>query len=1024
MKKISLLLFVLVSIFILSLYIIKTHLPFFTSFAFSKLLSCNVHISKLDITYERGALHLTGEGIKVEGDVEVEAKSLYAEINVWKGLYLKRLSVSNFHAKSIVIKDEKLPPIDFLKGSVELKNGVIYHRGERYVVDYMVFRKEGADKRFDFKATLKDTPYFHKLNVSGRGKYSGIDSEVEGDIFVSAFNLAELSKDMKGVVDTKGVFLYKNRNLEYKGDFGINGFFLKDRVFNVPLILERTRGRLSLRYFDKKLSLNIREGEYKETWINLDLVIAGRRLVDFTLSSGPIDIKEIKEFISLDVMEPLKEIGIWDYLIGGTVKAGRLSFGENKPITGEFYLNDLRLVYQDVVVERINGVVLFDEERASISRTEGYIGTSRIYDLFGVYTFTKEGLKEFKAKYAFDVRELPRTALLVDFELKEGQTYGAIEFTVEQEEKKGFRIRGEGDLIDVLAKWKGFSGRLNGHYSFDDERIFFNPLNIKEGETGLMVTGRYDTKASIYDLAVSGQIDVDHIKPIMPVPSGVEGEIRLKADINGVGNRAVLKADVVMDELKAHLPGILKKDRGIKSRGDISIIIVPEMYRIENISCSLDGIRIEGKGEIKKDRITDMRIALKVFEFEKVAFLFPYGTGGGRGSIEADLSLKELKFPVDTLPYIDGYIKLENGSIHLPIFKKPLNRIDIFSDFKGDVFNVDVRALELGNTIVNRAILRIEGLEAPRFYLDLDLEKLDPKDFERHRTYRIERVKEGSILKRTAGDFSIKSRHYRFDKVEGDNLSLTGFFNGGRVDISELKGDVFEGGFYGTGSIDVSPLEPVINLAGFAKIKGATLLKTFEAKTEIEDKLTMLAFYIVSKGNTIKEMVGNTEGNLVLQSQEGTILRWNFLSKLFGLMNIQAILRGKSQLEKEGLPYSKMGATFNIKEGILSTEDFVIDGPSMLITGEGNVDLKTKEIDGNIAVSPLVTIDWFISSLPILKNILKEKDKGFLYASYKVKGKLNNPDVTATFVKGVWDRFKDIFRNLFYLPGKLYNNGR
>ncbi len=62
----------------------------------------------------------------------------------------------------------------------------------------------------------------------------------------------------------------------------------------------------------------------------------------------------------------------------------------------------------------------------------------------------------------------------------------------------------------------------------------------------------------------------------------------------------------------------------------------------------------------------------------------------------------------------------------------------------------------------------------------------------------------------------------------------------------------------------------------------------------------------------------------------------------------------------------------------------------MLITGKGNINAKNQEVDGTITVSPLVAFDKTIDKIPILRRIVRNKDRGFIYASYNVKGNAGN----------------------------------
>jgi hypothetical protein len=77
-------------------------------------------------------------------------------------------------------------------------------------------------------------------------------------------------------------------------------------------------------------------------------------------------------------------------------------------------------------------------------------------------------------------------------------------------------------------------------------------------------------------------------------------------------------------------------------------------------------------------------------------------------------------------------------------------------------------------------------------------------------------------------------------------------------------------------------------------------------------------------------------------------------------------------------------------------------------------------------VSPLVTIDKTIKKIPILRSILRDKNKGFIYASYNVGGNIDDPDIRLNYVETIGGRTIDTMKNLLTLPVELFekNSGK
>jgi uncharacterized protein YhdP len=121
-------------------------------------------------------------------------------------------------------------------------------------------------------------------------------------------------------------------------------------------------------------------------------------------------------------------------------------------------------------------------------------------------------------------------------------------------------------------------------------------------------------------------------------------------------------------------------------------------------------------------------------------------------------------------------------------------------------------------------------------------------------------------------------------------------------------------------------------------------------------------------------------------------------------------------LKTKGLPYHQIMANIHIKDGVASTEDFLVDSDAIKITIFGKVDLGKNLIDAKIGIHPLVTLDTVLSKVPIAGYILTGKDKAFLSYLYEVKGDLDDPKIEAIPIKGLGEGFLGIIRRLLETP--------
>jgi hypothetical protein len=135
------------------------------------------------------------------------------------------------------------------------------------------------------------------------------------------------------------------------------------------------------------------------------------------------------------------------------------------------------------------------------------------------------------------------------------------------------------------------------------------------------------------------------------------------------------------------------------------------------------------------------------------------------------------------------------------------------------------------------------------------------------------------------------------------------------------------------------------------------------------------------------------------------------------------VLQGKVDLEKEGLPYNKISGTVVIQNGLFQTENMIMDSPILKITGAGNYDLPTDQLDLVVAVSPFGSYSQFLKTIPLFGRVFDGDRPGLATAIFTINGALEDPDVTyqpvrsfATGLSGLAQLAVDVLRNTLTLP--------
>ena len=126
------------------------------------------------------------------------------------------------------------------------------------------------------------------------------------------------------------------------------------------------------------------------------------------------------------------------------------------------------------------------------------------------------------------------------------------------------------------------------------------------------------------------------------------------------------------------------------------------------------------------------------------------------------------------------------------------------------------------------------------------------------------------------------------------------------------------------------------------------------------------------------------------------------------------------------MPFDKMAGTFSLKDGVLFSENMVVDSPVIKITGAGSYDLTTDQLDVIYAASPLGAYSQLLKSIPLFGKLFAGERKGIDTALFAVKGSLEGPKVTylplksfATGLTGLAQLAVDVLKNTILLPKEL-----
>lgn len=178
-------------------------------------------------------------------------------------------------------------------------------------------------------------------------------------------------------------------------------------------------------------------------------------------------------------------------------------------------------------------------------------------------------------------------------------------------------------------------------------------------------------------------------------------------------------------------------------------------------------------------------------------------------------------------------------------------------------------------------------------------------------------------------------------------------------------------------------------------------------------------------GRNEEEVRQSLEGSLQVRMERGRIRRFNVLSKVFSLLNVSQLIKGKlPELAGEGLPYNSITGDFEIAKGVARTENLLVDSDAMKIGIIGEADLAREELDLTVSLHPMGTVDTIVSKVPVVGRILAGEDESVISYYVKVTGDLSNPKVKHIPLQSMEKGLIEMIKRLLETPMRILPKGK
>jgi hypothetical protein len=173
----------------------------------------------------------------------------------------------------------------------------------------------------------------------------------------------------------------------------------------------------------------------------------------------------------------------------------------------------------------------------------------------------------------------------------------------------------------------------------------------------------------------------------------------------------------------------------------------------------------------------------------------------------------------------------------------------------------------------------------------------------------------------------------------------------------------------------------------------------------------------VSARGKSNKLVQALQGKVDIRAKKGFIYRFPLVAKILAVLNVTELLWGiVPDITVEGLEYNSIIIKGDIRNGIFVLSEAVIDGTTMQLVGQGEIDIPNNSIDLIVLVAPFKTVDYLVSKIPLVNYVLKDT---LISIPLRITGKLDDPGIIILSPTAVSKGVLGIMTRTLLLPVKI-----
>jgi len=437
-------------------------------------------------------------------------------------------------------------------------------------------------------------------------------------------------------------------------------------------------------------------------------------------------------------------------------------------------------------------------------------------------------------------------------------------------------------------------------------------------------------------------------------------------------------------------------------------------------------LQVSGSYDLRDRDSLDVKVSTEKLSLEDLGVRFKKGGTLARGILDCQLDAHaSFQHPLRTS--VKGEIAAQKLSFVSDRLPSPISDCNLKVAFSGKETHIHSLKMKVGQSPINIQG-HLTGWDGLKGELTISSDYLNSFDFVGKEFNLLSGIKKPELtrfIRKTDISIHLKAVRGQWQICKCGPLEAEGSFRSGDfyIDRSRLQ---IDHGFLNVKGYIKHGKEPDISFSSYIKttrqpVKDLVQSLGFE-DTLIEGLVTLEAV-IYAKGKEKKDLISALTGNMNILVEKGIVKKSRAVFQILNFLSLQKIFKRKPpDLSKEGFYFESIGGHIVINKGVLKTENLTTKSPVFNAVAKGIGDLTKKQVDFDLGVQPLGTIDWIVSKIPIAGYILTGKEKSLLIYYFKVKGPWFEPEVQHIPLKNIGGSAMGFFIRLFLTPGRLFKN--